>query len=277
MLRPSAAIGASLQCVTHIGAPCRIAIKHTLSGRMHDDCHPEFLTPFQTDYLDHRHYQAHPLTHSFLLNYSTTAEIRFRMFRMLSHLMLLLPIIFTLPTSAVSLPPALQLMSRVDLLSNGSHEYVKCLSRPNITYLIYDSPLELDMTFGHRSFLTWQLTTFLQTVLIDIKPNAVHHPNVYLPDGYYYYHEHGHLGTVIVVPSYFKNFTWSDLYLVLHGLAEYIVTAPHAYEMCVEINFREGGLAGVIFIDWWTSDVPTIRNSLRDRDDGSRRLPETDS
>ena len=232
--------------------------------------------PFFIDFQDRCHYHAHPLTHSSLLNNSTTVEIQIRMFRLLSYLMLLLHIL-TLPTSAVSLPPALQLMSKVDLLSNGSHEYVKCISRPNVTYLIYDSPLELDMTFGHRSFLSWQLTTFLHTVLISITPNAVDHPNVYVPDGYYYYHEHGHLGTVIVVPSYFKNFTWSDLYLVLHGLAEYIVTAPHAYEMCVEINFRKGGLAGVIFINWWTPDVPTIRNSLRIRDAESRFLPGTNS
>ena len=241
---------------------------------MNGDHHAQSLKLFSIDYLNCRHYQVHPLTHIVLLNNSTIVEIQFTMYRMLSNLILLLHIFFTLPISAAKLPPALQLTSTVGPLSNGSHEYVKCLSRPNVTHLIYDSPLELDMTFGHRPFLSWQLVTFLQTVLITIKPNAVDHPDVYLPDGYYYYHELGRLGSVIVVPSFFKNFTWSDLYLVLHGLAEYIVTAPHAYEMCIEINFRKGGLAGVIFIDWWTSDVPTIRNSLRIRDAASR-LPET--
>ena len=192
-----------------------------------------------------------------------------------SSVILLLQVIFTFKTSAATIPPALQLMSSPTPLSNGSHEYVECSSRPNVTYPIFDSPLELAMTFGHRSFLSWQLIIFLQSVLIAIKPNAARHPNVYVPDGYYYYHEPRHLGSVSVVPSLFRNFTWSDLYLVLHGLAEYVVKAPHAYEMCVEINFREGGLAGVIFIGWWTSDAPTLENSLRIRDVGGRRLPKS--
>lgn len=197
--------------------------------------------------------------------------------RMRSYLTLLLHVVFAFSTSAATLPSALQPVSNIRLLSNGSNEYVKCLPRPNVTYPIYDSPLELAMTFGHRPVLSWQLTTFLQTILIAIKPNAAHHPNAHIPDGYYYYHEPHHLGTVIVVPPLFREFTWSDLYLVLHGLAEYIVTAPHAYEMCVEINFRGGGFAGAIFVDWWTSDVPTIRNSLRIRGVGNRRLLDLDS
>lgn len=166
-----------------------------------------------------------------------------------------------LPTSA-TLPPALQLTSGTVSLSNGSHEQVTCLQTPNVTYPIAHSPLDLAITFGHRSFLSWQLTTFLQSVLIDIKSNATNRPNEYIPHGYYHYHEPGLLGTVSVIPSFFRNFTWSDLYLVLHGLAEYVVTAPHAYEMCVEINFRRGGLAGVIFIGWWTPDVPAMRKPL---------------
>lgn len=181
-----------------------------------------------------------------------------------------------MPTLAATLPPALQLISSPKPLSNGSHEHVQCLSIPNVTYPIVDSPLELAMTFGHRSFLSWQLTTFLQSVLIAIKPNAVRHPNVYIPDGYYHYHEPSHLGTVSVIPSFYKNFTWSDLYLVLHGLAEYVVTAPHAYEMCVEINFRRGGLAGVIFIEWWTPDVPMMRKSFHVRDVAKSRLFQSD-
>lgn len=184
--------------------------------------------------------------------------------------------VFAFSSSAATLPPSLQLISNAIHLSNRSHEYVKCLPKPNVTYPIVDSPLELDMTFGHHQILSWQMTTFLQSILIAIKPNAAHHPNEHLPDGYYYYHEPRHLGTVIVVPSLYRQYTWSDLYLVLHGVAEYIVTAPHAYEMCIEINFREGGLAGVIFINWWTSDVPTVRNSLRVRDAGNRRLFEPD-
>lgn len=185
--------------------------------------------------------------------------------RMWSYLTLLLQV-FAVSSSTATLPPSLQLISNASHLSNGSHEYVKCRDRPNATYPIVDSPLELDMTFGHRQILSWQLTTFLQGILIAIKPNAARHPNVHLPEGYYYYHEPHHLGTVIVVPSFYRQFTWSDLYLVLHAVAEYVVTAPHAYEMCIEINFRGGGLGGVIFIDWWTPDVPTIRNSLRVRD-----------
>ena len=126
------------------------------------------------------------------------------------------------------------------------------------------------MTFGHRPILSWQQSTFLRAVLIAIKPNASLYPYEYLPDNYYYYHEPGHLGAVIVVPSFYRNFTWSDLYLVLHSLAEYIVKAPSGYEMCVEINFKAGGLAGVIFLDWWTADVPTIREPLNVRDAENR-------
>ena len=175
---------------------------------------------------------------------------------------ILLQIFFTLLTSAASLPPSLQLSSNANLLSNGSQDYIECRSRSNVTYPVFDSPLELAMTFGHRPILSWQLITFLQSVLISIKPNAARHPNVYIPDGYYYYHEPGHLGVVSVVPALFRKFTWANLYLVLHALGEYIVTAPHAYEMCVEINFKAGGFAGVIFITWWTPDVPTVRDSL---------------
>ena len=197
--------------------------------------------------------------------------------KMWSCITILLQVFFTFQTSAATLPPYLQPVGSTNFLSNGSEEYIKCLPRPNVTYPIYDSPLELAMTFGHRPILAWQLTTFLQSVLIAVKPNAAHHPNVYIPDGYYYYHEPHHLGAVSVVPALFRDFTWSDLYLVLHGLAEYIVTAPHAYEMCVEINFRQGGFAGVIFIDWWTSDVPTIRSSLRVRDAEISRSLDSDS
>ena len=194
-----------------------------------------------------------------------------------SYASLLLPYFCSSLASAATLPPSLQLISNATLLSNSSHENVKCLPKPNATYLVYDSPLELAMTFGHRPILSWIVTTFLRYVLISIKPNAAKHPTEYIPDGYYHYHEPGLLGSVIVVPSFYNNFTWSDLYLVLHALAEYIVTAPHAYEMCVKINFREGGLAGVILLDWWTSDVPTNRNPLRMRDAGLRRLHELDT
>ncbi|KAF6241402.1 hypothetical protein HO173_000112 [Letharia columbiana] len=197
--------------------------------------------------------------------------------KMWSYIPILLQVFFTTLTSAATLPPSLQLISNANILSNGSEEYIRCLPRSNVTYPIYDSPLELAMTFGHRQFLSWQLTTFLQSVLIAIKPNAALHPHVYLPDGYYYYHEPRHLGAISVVPALFREFTWSDLYLVLHGLAEYIVTAPHAYEMCVEINFRAGGFAGVIFVDWWTSDVPTMRNPLRVRGAEHGPLLEPDS
>ena len=194
-----------------------------------------------------------------------------------SSLTILLQVYFTYLTSAATLPPSLQLVNNANLLSNGSSAYIQCLPRPNVTYPIYDSPLDLAMTFGHRPILSWQLTTFLRYVLISIKRNAADNPHAYLPDGYYYYHEPGHLGAVVVVPSFFHNFTWSDLYLVLHGLAEYVVTAPSAYEMCVEIIFRAGGLAGVIFIEWWTKDVPTIRNPLHVRDATNRHLLELDS
>ncbi|CAD6583901.1 MAG: hypothetical protein ASARMPREDX12_001482 [Alectoria sarmentosa] len=193
--------------------------------------------------------------------------------RMWSYITLLLPIVAQI-SSAATLPHSLQLINNASPFPNGSHEYVKCLPRPNVTYPIADSPLKLDMTFGHHSFLSWVLTTYLQSVLIAIKPNAAHHPGVYIPDGYYYYHEPRHLGAVTVVPALYRNFTWSDLYLVLHGLAEYVVTAPHAYEMCIEINFEHGGFAGVIFIDWWTSDVPKKPNSHRVRDAEHRRRVE---
>ena len=183
----------------------------------------------------------------------------------------LLQILFTFLISAATLPPSLQLSSGANLISNGSLDYVTCRSKSNVTYPIYDSPLELAMTFGHRPILSWQLTTYLQYILIAIKGNADRHPNDYLPRGYYHYHEPGHLGAVSVVPSLFRNFTWANLYLVLHALAEYIVTAPHAYEMCVEINFRAGGFAGVIFLTWWTSDVPHVPRL------GNRRLLELDS
>ena len=192
------------------------------------------------------------------------------------YTILLLQAFFTLSTSAAILPPTLQLTSSATTLSNGSQEQVTCLPRPNITYPIIDSPLDLAMTFGHRSFLSWQLTTFLQYVLIDIKSNATLRPFEYLPDRYYHYHEPGQLGTVSVIPSFFRNFTWSDLYLVLHGLAEYVVTAPHAYEMCIEIIFRRGGLAGVIFLEWWTPDVPTTRKPLHIRGVGNLRPLQSD-
>ena len=63
---------------------------------------------------------------------------------------------------------------------------------------------------------------------------------------------------------------------MLHGLAEYVVTASHAYEMCVEINFRQGGLAGLIFIEWWTPDVPAMRKPLHIRGVGNPRLLQSD-
>ena len=155
--------------------------------------------------------------------------------------------------SAAMLPPSINLTSSRNLLSNSSHEEVNCLPRPNATYPVYDSPLELAMTFGHHTILSWQVAKFLEYVLIDIKPNATKHPDDYVPRGFYIYHKRGQLGGVFVIPSFYNNFTWADLFLVLHALAEYIVKAPRAYEMCVKIDFREGGLAGVIFLDWWQS------------------------
>ena len=190
------------------------------------------------------------------------------------NITLLLQLSYPFLTSAATLSPYLLLTSNTKPFSNGSHRSVQCLARSNATYPVYDSPLELAMTFGHRPILSWQVTTFLEYVLIAIRPNAELHPDGYLPNGYYYYHEIRQLGAVSVIPSFFRNFTWSNLYLVLHALAEYIVTAPHAYEMCVEINFRKGGLAGVIFLDWWTPDVPTLPSSLRVRDAGNRHLLE---
>ena len=177
-------------------------------------------------------------------------------------------------TTAATLPPSLQLASSAHLLSNTSHESVECHARSNFTYPIYDSPLLLDMTFGHRPILSWEMTTFLEYVLIAIKSNAADHPHEYLPHGFFRYHEFGQLGAVTVIPSFYRNFTWSDLYLVLHGLAEYIVKAPRAYEMCVEINFRNGGLAGVIFLDWWTPDTPRTQRHRRVRDFGNHPLLE---
>ena len=177
--------------------------------------------------------------------------------------------------SAATLPPSVHLTSNRDPLSNSSHEVVECLPRPSAIYPIYDSPLELAMTFGHHQILPCQVTTFLQYVLIDIKPNASKYPDEYVPRGFYFYHELGHLGKVSVISSFYNNFTWSDLYLVLHALAEYIVKAPHAYEMCIKINFRAGGLAGVIFLDWWTSDAPTKRSLIPVRDARNLRLLES--
>ena len=192
------------------------------------------------------------------------------------HITVLSQFFVTLLVSAATLPPSLRLISTANLYNsshelvnwvsnlnphNGSHKSVQCLARSNVTYPIYDSPLVLAMTLGHRPILSWQVTTFIEYVIIAIKGNAAKHPHEYMPDGYYYYHEQHRLGAISVIPSFYRNFTWSDLYLVLHGLAEYIVTAPRAYEMCVEINFKAGGLAGVIFLDWWTSDVPGTRDS----------------
>lgn len=194
-----------------------------------------------------------------------------------SYATLLLQFFCPFITSAATLPSSLHLTREANLVSNGSHEFVKCLTRSNVTYLVYDSPLELAMTFGRGPILPWQVITFLEYVLIDIKPNAARHPHEYIPDGYYYYHELQQLGAISVVPSLYRKFTWSNLYLVVHALAEYIVAAPRAYEMCVEINFRDGGLAGVIFLEWWTPDVPPTPNSLRIRDAGNRRLLRSDS
>ena len=186
--------------------------------------------------------------------------------RMWLYVTLLLQFFCPHLASAATLPRSIQLTSSRNLLSNSSHEIVECLSKPNATYPIYDTPLELAMTFGHHQILSWQVTTFLQYVLIDIKPNATKYPDDYIPTGFYFYHEPGHLGKVSVIPSFYTSFTWSDLYLVLHALAEYIVKAPRAYEMCVKINFRQGGLAGVMFLDWWTSDAPTKRSLIPLRD-----------
>lgn len=194
-----------------------------------------------------------------------------------SYATLLLQFFCPFITSAATLPSSLHLASEASLLSNGSQEFVKCLPRSNVTYPVYDSPLELAMTFGRRPILPWQVITFLETVLVDIKPNAARHPQEYIPHGFYYYHEFQQLGAIGVVPSLYRKFTWANLYLVLHALAEYIVAAPRAYEMCVEINFRNGGLAGAIFLEWWTPDVPTSRSSPRVRGAKNRRLLRLDS
>ena len=189
-----------------------------------------------------------------------------------SYVTLLLQFFCPYLASATTLPPSTHVTGNRYLLSNSSHESVQCLPRPNATYPIYDSPLELVMTFGHHQILSWQVTTFLQYVLIDIKPNAAKHPHDYVPDGFYFYHKLGQLGKVSVIPSLYNSFTWSDLYLVLHALAEFIVKAPHAYEMCVKIDFRQGGLAGVIFFDWWTLDAPTKRDLIAVREARNLRL-----
>ena len=57
---------------------------------------------------------------------------------------------------------------------------------------------------------------------------------------------------------------------MLNGLKEYAVAAPHAYEMCVEIIFRTGGFAGVIFLNWWTSGPSTGGKYIGVRDAGNR-------
>ena len=194
---------------------------------------------------------------------------------MWSYVTLLLHFFCPYLASAATLPPSLRLTSNRILLSNNSHENVKCLPRPNATYPIYDSPLALAMTFGHHPILSWTVTTFLRYVLIDITPNATKYPDQYVPTGFYFYHELGQLGKVSVIPSFYNNFTWSDLYLVLHALAEYIVKAPHAYEMCIKINFRQGGLAGVIFLDWWTPDAPTKKSLIPVHDPRHLRLSES--
>ena len=188
--------------------------------------------------------------------------------KMWFYIRTLVLLFFPCVTSAASLPPSLQPISNLKLLSNGSQHYIQCLPKSNVTYPIYDSPLDLAMTFGHRPILSWQVITFLEDVLASIRSRAAHHPHEYMPDGYFYYHVHDQLGTISVIPSFVRNFTWSDLYLVLHGLAEYVVAAPHAYEMCVEIVFRAGGLAGVIYFNWWTPDFGSRRHPVSARDAG---------
>ena len=193
------------------------------------------------------------------------------MHNMWSYITVLLPALFTFPTSAATLPPSLHLISNANILSNGSERFVHCLAKPNATYPIYDSPLELAITLGPRPFLSWQLANFLEYVLIAIKTDAAQHPKDHIPEGYYYYHKPNQLGAVTVVPAFTRPFTWSDLYLVLHGLAEYAVTAPNAYEMCVEIIFRTGGFAGVIFLNWWIPDSSTSGKYIGVREAGNRR------
>ena len=195
---------------------------------------------------------------------------------MWSYGTLLLQFFFPYLASAATVPPSIHLTSNKTSLSNNSHEDVKCLPRPNATYPIYDSPLELAMTFGHHPILSWTVTTFLRYVLIDITPNASRYPHQYIPTGFYFYHELGQRGKVSVIPSFYNHFTWSDLYLVLHALAEYLVKAPYAYEMCVKIDFQNGGLAGLIILDWWTSDVPTKQSLIPVRDARHLRLSELD-
>ena len=179
------------------------------------------------------------------------------MVNMWSYITILLPALFTCPTSATYLPPSLHPFSNANILSNGSERYIHCLPKPNVTYPIYDSPLDLAITLGPRPFLQWQLVSFLKYVLIAINPDVKRHGKDQIPEGYYYYHKPHQLGSVSVVPAFTRPFTWEDLYIVLHGLEEYAVAAPHAYEMCVEIIFRNGGFAGVIFLNWWTSEPST--------------------
>ena len=174
------------------------------------------------------------------------------MHKMWSYIIVLLPAFFTLPTSAATLRPSFAGISNPYILSNGSERYIQCLPKPNVTYPIYDSPLDLAITLGPRPFLSWQLVQFLRYVLIAINTNVTRHPEDHIPEGYYYYHEPHQLGSVSVVPVFTRGFTWSDLYIVLHGLEEYAVAAPHAHEMCAEIIFRHGGFAGVLFLNWWT-------------------------
>ena len=159
--------------------------------------------------------------------------------------------------AAATLRPSLHSISNASILSNGSERYIQCLPKPNVTYPIYDSPLELAITLGPRPFLSWQLVNFLKYVLIAINTNVTRHGKDHIPEGYYYYHKPHQLGSASVVPAFTRPFSWEDLYLVLHGLEEYAVAAAHAHEMCAEIIFRRGGFAGVIFLNWWTSEPST--------------------
>ena len=174
-------------------------------------------------------------------------------------------------TSAFTLPALSHSSSNSGPFSNDSQKYIQCLPKSNVTHAVYDSPLELAITLGRRPIPPWQATLFLETVLVSIKTNASVRPFEYIPDDYYYYHKHDERGAISVIPSFVRDFTWSDLYLVLHGLAEYVVAAPHAYEMCVEIVFRTGGLAGVIYFNWWMPFSGLMGLSLP-RDAGNLRL-----
>ena len=174
------------------------------------------------------------------------------MHKMWSYIIVLLPAFFTLPTSAATLRPSFAGISNPYILSNGSERYIQCLPKPNVTYPIYDSPLDLAITLGPRPFLSWQLVQFLRYVLIAINTNVTRHPEDHIPEGYYYYHEPHQLGSVSVVTVFTRGFTWADFYILLHALEEYAVAAPHAHEMCAEIIFRHGGFAGVLFLNWWT-------------------------